>query len=148
MDKIKDYFKRIYGMDCLFFGCVLLSVLMNMAALLVIKSGHDVGRPWNLISCIPLLACLYRCFSTNRERRAIENDWFIRRLDSIFVKKADNDYGEKYRTGYTAADQEEDKEHFKFFKCPSCRQKIRVPRGKGRIEITCPRCGNKFIKKT
>ena len=29
-----------------------------------------------------------------------------------------------------------------------CRQKIRVPRGKGKIEITCPSCRSKFIKRT
>ena len=36
---------------------------------------------------------------------------------------------------------------FRFFKCPVCKQKLRVPKGKGKVEITCPKCGNKFIKK-
>ena len=30
---------------------------------------------------------------------------------------------------------------------PQCRQKLRVPRGRGRIQISCPRCGTQFIKK-
>ena len=34
------------------------------------------------------------------------------------------------------------------FRCPKCHQKVRVPRGKGKIQITCPKCGEKFIKKT
>ena len=40
-----------------------------------------------------------------------------------------------------------DREH-RYFDCPKCRQMVRVPRGKGKISISCPRCKEKFIKKT
>lgn len=40
-----------------------------------------------------------------------------------------------------------DREH-KYFDCPRCRQPVRVPRGKGKISITCPKCKEKFIRKT
>ena len=40
-----------------------------------------------------------------------------------------------------------DRQH-KYFDCPRCRQPVRVPRGKGKISITCPKCKEKFIKKT
>ena len=36
----------------------------------------------------------------------------------------------------------------RYYKCPKCRQSVRVPRGKGKISITCPRCREKFIRKT
>ena len=36
----------------------------------------------------------------------------------------------------------------RYFTCPRCRQVVRVPRGKGRINIRCPKCGEQFIKKT
>lgn len=36
----------------------------------------------------------------------------------------------------------------RYFDCPKCRQMVRVPRGKGKISITCPRCKEKFIRKT
>ena len=36
----------------------------------------------------------------------------------------------------------------KYFNCPKCHQMVRVPRGKGKISITCPRCKEKFIRKT
>ena len=40
-----------------------------------------------------------------------------------------------------------DKEH-RYYDCPRCRQQVRVPRGKGKIAITCPKCKEKFIRKT
>ena len=40
-----------------------------------------------------------------------------------------------------------DKDH-RYYNCPRCRQQVRVPRGKGKISITCPRCREKFVKKT
>ena len=36
----------------------------------------------------------------------------------------------------------------RYFLCPRCRQTVRVPRGKGRILITCPKCKEKFQRKT
>lgn len=38
--------------------------------------------------------------------------------------------------------------HNRYFDCPKCHQLVRVPRGKGKISITCPRCREKFIRKT
>ena len=40
-----------------------------------------------------------------------------------------------------------DRDH-RYFDCPRCRQQVRVPKGKGKISITCPKCREKFIKKT
>ena len=40
-----------------------------------------------------------------------------------------------------------DRDH-RYFDCPKCRQMVRVPRGKGKIAITCPRCREKFVRKT
>ncbi len=44
-------------------------------------------------------------------------------------------------------DRLKDRDH-RYFDCPKCRQMVRVPRGKGKIAITCPRCREKFVKKT
>jgi len=44
-------------------------------------------------------------------------------------------------------DRAKDREH-RYYNCPRCRQPVRVPRGKGKISITCPKCKEKFIKKT
>ncbi len=44
-------------------------------------------------------------------------------------------------------DQLKDRDH-RYFDCPKCRQRVRVPRGKGKIAISCPKCREKFIRKT
>ena len=41
-----------------------------------------------------------------------------------------------------------DKVTYRVFGCPGCSQLLRVPKGNGRIEITCPRCGNVFDGKS
>ena len=67
---------------------------------------------------------LFRMFSRNTYARYEENRKFLRFFDKI-----------------------KDREH-RYFACPKCRQTVRVPRGKGKIAITCPKCREKFIKKT
>lgn len=44
-------------------------------------------------------------------------------------------------------DRLKDRQH-RYFDCPKCHQMVRVPRGKGKISITCPRCKEKFVRKT
>ena len=44
-------------------------------------------------------------------------------------------------------DRLKDREH-RYFDCPTCRQQVRVPRGKGKIAITCPKCRERFVRKT
>lgn len=36
----------------------------------------------------------------------------------------------------------------RFFKCPECGVTVRVPKGKGKIKITCPKCKNAFVRNT
>ena len=67
---------------------------------------------------------LFRMFSRNTYARYEENRKFLRFFDQL-----------------------KDREH-KYYSCPKCRQTVRVPRGKGKIAITCPKCREKFIKKT
>ena len=44
-------------------------------------------------------------------------------------------------------DRLKDRQH-RYYDCPKCHQVVRVPRGKGKIAITCPKCREKFIRKT
>ena len=83
-----------------------------------------VRFPMMMLAYILLLWSLFRMMSRNTAKRFRENQKFLgffRRL---------RDRGHKY------------------YRCPKCRQQIRVPKGKGRISITCPKCREKFVKKT
>ena len=76
------------------------------------------------LSYVMMLLAIFRMFSRNTYKRYQENRKFLR-----FVERL------------------KDREH-RYFDCPRCRQPVRVPRGKGKIAITCPKCKEKFIKKT
>ena len=67
---------------------------------------------------------LYRSFSRQTYMRYQENRKFLQFLDRL-----------------------KDREH-RYYDCPKCRQVVRVPRGKGKIAITCPKCKERFVKKT
>ena len=67
---------------------------------------------------------MFRTFSRNTYKRYQENRKFLMLMDQL-----------------------KDRDH-RYFSCPKCRQQVRVPKGKGKIAITCPKCKEKFIKKT
>ena len=71
-----------------------------------------------------LIWAVFRMLSRNTYKRYQENRKYLRLLERL-----------------------KDRDH-KYFDCPRCRQQVRVPRGKGKISITCPKCGERFLKKT
>ncbi len=68
---------------------------------------------------------------------------------SIFRSLSRNTYKryQENRKFLQIHDRLKDREH-RYFDCPKCRQMVRVPRGKGKIAITCPRCREKFVRKS
>ena len=78
---------------------------------------------------------LFRTFSRNLEKRRRENGEWLR----LWWKIKNSVQGAKKRHA--------DKEH-KYFTCKSCKAVCRVPVGKGKVVITCPRCGGKIEGKT
>ena len=84
--------------------------------------------PVNLILMILYYALIgyavFRMLSRNTYKRYQENRKYLRFMERI-----------------------KDRQH-KYFDCPRCRQSVRVPRGKGKISITCPKCKEKFIRKS
>ena len=83
-----------------------------------------------------LVFCYYRTFSCNISKRTEENYKFYTLKDRV---------GSKFRSW---KEQWANRKVYHYYRCPQCRQKLRVPRGRGRIQISCPRCGTQFIKKS
>ena len=79
---------------------------------------------------------IFRFLSRNIARRRVEAAVYFRMREKFRKKRA---LRKKIRA--------ERKTH-KYFKCPACRAMLRVPRGKGEITVTCPRCGKKTDKRT
>lgn len=100
------------------------------------------------IALFIMIFCYFRIFSRNVYKRSAENSKFLefrQRLKAFWTNLKERfKSGSSGNTsnGYTYTQE------YKIFKCPSCRQKLRVPKGKGKIQISCRRCGNNFIKKT
>ena len=78
----------------------------------------------------------FRVFSRNVSKRYAENEAFLAKTSGIsnFFQK------QKYMW--------QQRKVYHIYKCPGCGQKIRIPRGKGKIEIRCPKCSTTFIKKS
>ena len=111
-----------YGHDRLNVALLVVGLIMTVVSMFVrIKL---VVLVTTLLSYVFLILALIRCFSRNTYKRYNENRRFLLLVDRL--KDRSNRY----------------------YSCPKCRQTVRVPRGKGKIAITCPKCREKFIKKT
>ena len=83
------------------------------------------------VSLALVFVSLFRLLSRNIPARQKENAQFMRLAGPII---------QWYRFQRT---MRRDKDH-RYFKCPTCGQQLRVPRGKGRITVTCRSCGASF----
>lgn len=164
-DRLANFMSGRYGMDE--FGRFL-----NIITLVLLVVSFFVRFVW--IAAVLVLGYSYfRILSRNLPARNAENQWYF----SIRYRKSGGahgrgnyggnggyaGYGGNYGgaggrstggAGYSSrpmTDKQKkalDKRTHRIFKCPNCAQKIRVPKGKGRISIKCPRCRIEFIKKT
>ena len=93
-------------------------------------------RIFYVLALVLLVYAYYRMFSRDMSKRSAENQWYLRK--EMKVRGWIN--GRK-----KAFAQRKD---YRIFKCPKCGQKLRVPRGKGKIAIRCRKCGEEFIRKS
>jgi len=94
------------------------------------------GSIFYLFGTVLMVCVYYRMFSRNVSKRTMENQRYLKqemKVRSFFVKK-------KKELGQRKV--------YHIYKCPNCKQKLRVPRGKGKIAVRCRKCGNEFIRKS
>ena len=78
----------------------------------------------------------FRIFSRNIAKRSVENQKFCNMRYDLAIKK------NKWKK------EREQKKIYRFFRCPMCKQKVRVPKGRGKICITCPKCRQEFVRRS
>lgn len=128
--RMMNFMRGRYGLDkfsnfLMWTACII--ILLNM----FIKSSF--------ISLLGLAVFIYayvRIFSRNIYKRSSENTWYLNktyRIRRYFLKKKDR--ARIRRTHH-------------IYRCPKCHQNVRVPRGRGRIAITCPKCRHEFIRRS
>lgn len=97
-----------------------LSVVLNLVILI-------------FISIFTLVWAYYRIFSRNIIARQQENQKYLRYTAP---------YWDKFNFFILS---HKDKEH-RYFRCPNCQQRLRTPRDKGKIHITCSTCHHTFTR--
>ena len=127
--KLRTLLQGRYGVDQLTVALMLLGCLITL-----ILSFLSV-RYYRLIGLLPMILALLRVLSRNTEKRRAENDRFLRVWEPLKQKLS------------VKAQRAQDKDH-RYYACPTCKKTLRVPKNRGKIEITCPHCGRKFKKRT
>ncbi len=123
-DALRRFMAGRYGSDQLGRWLLGLAVVLILLGMIGNRTGSTVLAGLSLLAYVPLIWSIFRMYSRNIEARRRENAALQRFLTRL-----------------------RDRDH-RYYHCPKCRQTVRVPRGRGRINIRCPKCGEQFIKKT
>ena len=119
---IRRFMQGRYGTDKL--NMAILTAGVIACVLAMILRIPVVNLLLTVLSYVCMLWAIFRMLSRQTYKRYEENRKYLRFLEQI-----------------------KDKNH-RYYACPRCRQTVRVPKGKGKISITCPKCKETFIKKT
>lgn len=129
-EKLIRFMQGRYGVD------QFTRFLMGVALACMLLSLFTRSMVWSFIILLLLVYCYFRMFSKNVFKRYAENQKYLQLTSGVRKKWA-----------AFQRDRKDRKTHH-IYKCPGCKQKIRVPRGKGKIAIRCPKCQTEFIKKS
>ena len=123
------------GADQLGLCIIWTAIVLDLISMLVKKNGI-ISSIIGLVTTVMVLWALFRVFSRNLEKRRAENAAFLQKICWPIKRKLNS--GKQQRM---------DKEH-KYFTCPNCKTVCRVPVGKGKIVITCPKCRHEIRGKS
>jgi len=130
MNWLRKFMIGRYGPDQLSIAMLFLSLLLSIVLFFFPASVLSY------LVYLPFVVFLFRVLSKNISKRREENNKFLKiwkPVESCFKKN-------QHRI--------KDSKTHKYYSCPSCTQPVRVPKGKGKIRIICPKCRVEFIKKT
>ena len=115
---------------------IVLEWIVNTLKIHAFPGMMTLMRLVGIVNAVLLFLIYFRTFSRNIPRRYAENQKYLAvrgRVLSFFG-----------RTKHRASQRIE----YHIYRCPQCSQKIRIPRGKGRIMVRCPKCSTEFMKQS
>ncbi len=119
--------------------------LLGVEIVLVIISFFVRSNLLTILILALIVYLYFRIFSRNYVKRSAENEKFLELTAGLrsSARRISGQQKNSQQKTHTKKSKE-----YRYFKCPACSQQVRVPRGKGKIEIDCPRCHTKFIKRS
>lgn len=134
---MRNFFRKLmygrYGYDQLNLFLLILCLICWIVSTFL--KNNTITVILSFLGYLLIVFSLFRSFSRNYDRRRSENDKFLTITNPITSR---------FRQRRA---QSWDRDH-KYFRCPNCGQLLRVPKGKGKISISCRNCGASFQKKT
>lgn len=138
MNKFKEKFRQFmigrYGMDAL--GQFMMWAVIGVILVNLLIHARIPSMCLDTLELAGLICLYFRMFSRNIGKRYEENQAFLR------VRFHVTEYFKRLKFRFSQ------NREYHIFKCPKCGQKIRIPRGHGKVSIHCPKCGEDFIKKS
>ena len=141
MDRIKNWFRSLGSKAQSFmygrYGYDELSQFLSKTALLCVIVGLFAYPGFFCGLAMALyLVTIFRMYSKNITKRQQERDAYLRRTQPL------RDWQALQKRKFN------DRKTHKFYRCSQCKTSLRVPKGKGKIKIHCPKCGAEIVKKT
>ncbi|MEG1460908.1 MAG: hypothetical protein RRY47_07230 [Oscillospiraceae bacterium] len=132
-NKLAKFMYGRYGLDELSKALTYFSLFILILSLFF---GSKLKNFILIFAILLIIFSYFRVFSKNFEKRRSENEKYLQQKNRLLTFLR------------LRRDMFKQRREYKFFKCPSCRAVMRVPRGKGNIRVVCKKCGTAFEKKT